>query len=76
LLFDLQPATELTIGASPTEASIGKRGEEDVYRFVVANEGRYTLETQGRTDVVMALFGPDTLTNLIARSLPFSLIMV
>lgn len=50
------------------EAAIGKHGEEDRYRFSVdAFFGRRcTIETRGFTDVVMALYGPNDRTRLIA----------
>jgi hypothetical protein len=50
-----------------TRASIGKFGEEDLYKFTAAVDGRYLIDTQGRTDVVMKLFGPDSATALIAE---------
>ena len=48
-------------------ASIGKFGEEDLYSFSAARDGRYRLDTRGPTDVVMKLFGPDNPTALIAE---------
>ena len=61
-------ATELTVGAARrTSASIGKFGEEDLFRFTVAGSGRYIADTRGPTDVVMKLFGPDNPTALIAE---------
>jgi hypothetical protein len=50
-----------------TEASIGAHGEEDTFRFRVESGGPHTLETDGPTDVVMALLGPDDPTILIAQ---------
>jgi len=50
-----------------TQASIGKPGEEDLFRFVVETGGRYIVDTKGPTDVVMKLFGPNSKTNLIAE---------
>jgi hypothetical protein len=55
------------IGLSPTEATIAHPGEKDNYKFVVAEDGEYTIETGGRTDVVMALYGPDSEDRLIER---------
>lgn len=40
----------------PIAADIGQPGEEDLYRFRVANAGRHLIETVGPTDVVMTLF--------------------
>lgn len=59
--------TLLKVGAARrTRASIGKPGEQDLYQFVVGNPGLHVIDTQGPTDVVMKLFGPDSTTNLIA----------
>jgi hypothetical protein len=61
-------ATELVINAKKrTQASIGKPGEEDLFRFVAANNGRYVIDTRGPTDVVMKLFGPNSETALITE---------
>ncbi len=60
-----EEVTKLTIGAPRIAASIGRHGEEDLFEFGVATQGRYTIETEGRTDVVMALLGPNSLTTLI-----------
>lgn len=49
----------LTVDGPAAQAEIGEGGEVDVYRFAVATLGQYTIETQGPTDVVMALFGPN-----------------
>jgi hypothetical protein len=59
-------AKELKVNASRrTAASIGKIGEEDLYRFTVATDGRYVIDTSGPTDIVMKLFGPNSETALI-----------
>lgn len=61
-------ATELKVNAlRRTLASIGKVGEEDLYRFTVATDGSYVIDTRGPTDVVMKLFGPNSETALIAE---------
>jgi len=60
--------TELKVNARRrTAASIGSFGEEDVFRFRVAQPGRYVVDTRGPTDVYMKLFGPDSPTALIAE---------
>ncbi len=48
-------------------ANIGEPGEEDLFKFVVTEDGRRTIETGGQTDLVMKLFGPDSQTRLIAE---------
>jgi hypothetical protein len=61
-------ALELEVNAKRrTAASIGKFGEEDLYRFTAASDGRYLVDTRGPTDVVMKLFGPNSETALIAE---------
>ena len=50
-----------------TQASIGKVGEEDLFRFNAPSDGRYIIDTKGPTDVVMKLFGPNSETALIAE---------
>jgi hypothetical protein len=46
---------------------IAQAGEEDVFRFAVAEAGRHFVETLGSTDVVMVLFGPDNPNRKIAE---------
>jgi hypothetical protein len=53
--------------AKRTRASIGKPGEEDLFKFQVGTGGRYVVDTRGNTDVVMKLFGPNSGSNLIAE---------
>jgi hypothetical protein len=61
-------ATELKVNAARrTKASIGKPGEEDLYKFTVTTAGDHIIDTKGPTDVVMRLFGPDSQTNVIAE---------
>ena len=61
-------AVEIKVNASKrTAASIGKAGEEDLFRFIVATGGSHVIDTRGPTDVVMKLFGPDSPTAVIAE---------
>ena len=61
-------ATTLTVGASKrTKGEISKPGEEDLYTFTAKTDGKYIIDTQGSTDVVMRLFGPNSETALIAE---------
>jgi len=61
-------AVALTVNAQRrTPASIGKVGEEDLFRFTAASDGRYVIDTRGPTDVVMKLFGPNSETALVAE---------
>lgn len=60
--------TELTVAeVTPTQASIGAPGEEDLFKFNATKPGRYTIETMGSTDVIMSLFGPNSQTTQIAQ---------
>jgi hypothetical protein len=62
------PEVELPVGEiALTEASIGEPGEEDMFRFAAASTGRYTVETEGETDLVLKLYGPNNRTMLIAE---------
>ena len=61
-------ATEIKVNAARrTSASIGKPGEEDLFKFKVATGGNHVIDTKGPTDVVMRLFGPDSQTNVVAE---------
>jgi hypothetical protein len=60
--------TELqVIGTSPTEGAIAQPGEKDNYRFTAKEAGEYTVETEGRSDLVMSLYGPDDEEKLIRQ---------
>lgn len=50
-----------------TSASIGKPGEEDLFKFRVTSGGTHIVDTRGPTDIVMKLFGPDSHTSVIAE---------
>lgn len=60
-------AAELVVGAPPRDAAIGQAGEVDDYRFTVPAFGTYTVETQGPTDVIMTLAGPNDAAREIAQ---------
>jgi hypothetical protein len=63
--FEEKKTIEIAVGGSPVKADIGKHGEEDTFVFSVGSEGKYAIETNGDTDVVMGLFGPDDQTKSI-----------
>src|SRR3546814_14390240 len=48
--------SELPVIEGATQADIGRPGEEDLFRFNAQAAGRYTIETEGMTDVVMTLY--------------------
>jgi len=60
-------ATTLAVGSPAVHGKIGMPGEEDLYRFKVEQPGRHVMETMGKTDLVMKLYGPDSPTQLIAE---------
>ncbi len=55
----LKLENQLIVDGAAVTAAIGNNGELDLYTFEVPQAGRYLIETEGRTDVVMSLFGPD-----------------
>jgi hypothetical protein len=59
-------ANDLPI-SSGVAANISKPGEENLFKFQAKKAGTHTIETSGSTDVVMTLFGPDSLTQKIAE---------
>jgi len=60
-------AVELGVNAAPAPAKIGVPGEEDLFKFTVTSSGHHTIETDGQTDVLMKLFGPNSQTSMIAE---------
>lgn len=50
----------LTVDGEAIDGSIDTAAEEDQFILDVTDSGTYTVETEGSTDVVMAVFGPDT----------------
>lgn len=68
----MYPRADVAIPVLPVNpsvaAAISSRGEQDTYRFTVAKAGDYVIETGGATDVVMALYGPNSPTKLIAQN--------
>ena len=58
---------EIPVFEGGVAADIGKPGEEDLFKFTVKNQGRYAIETDGSTDLVMTLFGPNNQTAKIAQ---------
>jgi len=51
----------------PTQGEIGESGQINEYIFKVKKAGQYTVQTMGRTDLIMSLYGPDNKTTLIAK---------
>ncbi len=58
---------ELEVDGPAVEDSIGAHGEEDRFQFTVGAGGKHVIETEGPTDVLMALLGPDNPTLLVGQ---------
>lgn len=63
--FETKQIIELVIGKSAQEEEIKHHNEEDFYSFSIEKKGKYSIRTQGSTDVAMGLLGPDSQTDLI-----------
>jgi hypothetical protein len=59
--------TKVTVNGPDINAKIGAPGEEDLFVFKVDQPARHVLETSGKTDLVMKLYGPNNRTRLIAE---------
>ena len=58
---------ELVVNGPTVTASIGAHGEVEAYRLTIGTRGDYVVETQGPTDVVMTLLGPDNDSRRVAE---------
>jgi hypothetical protein len=45
---------------------IGEFGEVDTFSFTVTRRATYRIETEGATDMVMSLYGPNSATRPLA----------
>jgi metacaspase-1 len=60
--------TELSvIDLAPFQGNISKPGEKNIYRFTAKRAGQYVIETGGRSDLVMTLYGPDSDDKFITQ---------
>ena len=64
---DEKPPQELQINGPEIQGEISAADERDLYRFRVTTAATYAIETSGRTDTFLSLFGPDSETRLIAE---------
>jgi hypothetical protein len=64
---DEKPPQELVINGPMLQGEISTGGERDRYTFTVTTAGRYAIETSGRTDTFVSLFGPNSETRLLAE---------
>jgi hypothetical protein len=59
--------TEIEVDAPSIEGKIGEHGEIDTYTFTLDEKEWVRIETEGKTDVVVALFGPDDPTHFVSE---------
>jgi hypothetical protein len=55
---------EIAVGEE-TRAEIGRPGEQDLFQFRARAMAAFQVETTGGTDVMLALYGPDSRTRLL-----------
>ncbi|KAF5426136.1 MAG: caspase family protein [Candidatus Methanomarinus sp.] len=55
------------VETAATAAQISLPGEKHTYKFTAVKACQYTIETEGRTDLMISLYGPDSQTKLIDR---------
>lgn len=69
ILYPPEPRaeTELEVDAPAVSSEIGEHGEIDTFTFAVAQKEQIRIETEGKTDVILALFGPDDPTHFVAE---------
>lgn len=58
---------DLIVGAVSHQADISQAGENDWYRFISPSASTYIIETQGRSDVFMSLYGPNSQSALVTE---------
>ena len=67
-VYPVQTQTEqvLTVGGPAIKGAIGEFGEVDEYVFTIERTGNYRVETTGRQDLIMGLYGPNNPALLLA----------
>lgn len=65
--FSDASVTDLEMNSAALSAEISKAGETDVYRIFIEDSGIYSIETMGKTDVVMSLYTPTNSTTPFAQ---------
>jgi len=59
-------ATELPI-FEPLSGAIANAGEQDLFTFKVTEQGTHVVETHGGVDLYLSLFGPNSMSEMIAE---------
>ena len=65
--FKVKPVPTLPTNGQHVNSAIGEMGSIDTFYFDVERAGTYRIETFGRIDTVISLFGPDTETRMVAK---------
>lgn len=60
-------AVPIQVNGSEVQGNIGQPAESDLYTFNVTTAGIHIIETSGLIDTFLALFGPNSDTDLIAQ---------
>ena len=58
---------QVQVDGPEVRGDIGQPAESDLFTFSVTNAGEHIIETSGSTDTFLALFGPNSDTNLITQ---------
>jgi len=62
----VKPLQELTVGGPRVAADLASAGETDSFHLVVDQAATYILTTEGATDTVLTLLGPDDASTVVA----------
>ena len=65
--FEKRNPASLVVNGPFVEAEIGQYGESDEFLFRVAVPGVYQVETDGESDVVLRLFGPNDPSRFVGQ---------
>ena len=60
-------STILAVNGLAANADIGAPGEHDVFQFQIPQDGNYTVETSGTTDVVLVVTGPNDAGHVVGQ---------
>jgi hypothetical protein len=58
---------QIQVNGPEVQGNIGQPAESDLYTFSVVTAGNHIIETSGLIDTFLALFGPNSDTDLIAQ---------
>lgn len=64
---EVRADAQIEVDGPPVAGEIGEHGEIDTFNFNLAERETVRVETEGTTDVVVALFGPDDSTHFVAE---------